>query len=68
MYMNECPICGEEEKWHFWEGDYEDNIKISPDEGWCEKCGFSYYEHCQHPLFEQIEKFKSQNTREQNNE
>lgn len=57
-----CPQCGSVKSWHFCEGDYnppESRFdKANPDTGHCWKCGFSYYEHVQHSLREQIEEFR----------
>lgn len=61
--MNECPQCGSIKSWHFSPGEPAASIfdrfdKVSPDQGWCNKCGFSYSEHIRHPLEEQIREFR----------
>ena len=59
-----CPQCGSTKSWHFSEGDYNapgDRFdKATPDTGNCWKCGFGYSEHINHPLKEQIEKFRKE--------
>ncbi len=63
MYEENCPQCNSIKSWHFIEGESADSIwdrfdKVSPDQGKCFKCGFSYNEHIEHPLEEQIKQFR----------
>jgi len=53
----ECPNCGST-NWNFVGGHYCDYIKIEPDEGWCDDCGFYYKEHVDDPLEKQILRFR----------
>lgn len=58
-----CPQCGSIKSWHFSEGESASSSwdrfdKVSPDTGNCWKCGFGYSEHVNHPLKEQVEKFR----------
>ncbi len=60
-----CPQCGSVKSWHFTEGEPASSIedrfdKVSPDEGECWKCGFTYSEHVKHTLYEQLEKFREE--------
>ena len=32
--------------------------KLTPDEGWCEECGFDYLEHCLEPIEIQVGLFQ----------
>ncbi len=61
--MEYCPNCNCKRWWHFCEGEMAGSSidrfdKVSPDEGWCSKCGFRYSEHVNHPLEEQLKRFK----------
>lgn len=66
--MNElscfCPQCGSIKSWHFSEGDYNQSgdrfDKANPDTGYCWKCKFGYSEHINHPLSEQIKRFRNE--------
>ena len=54
-----CPNCGE--PWHYYRGACEvgpGGQQLEPDEGNCDYCGFSYQQHCDHPVSEQIERFR----------
>lgn len=51
-YCKACPSCGKR-SYRFFEGEYDieergQGRKISPDEGYCGKCGFRYSEHIEH--------------------
>ena len=59
MNRNECPNCGVE-GYHYVSG-WQNGEPIEPDEGWCDKCGFHYVEHCKDPLSKQIERFRHEN-------
>ena len=56
MNSNECPNCGEEGYHHV--SGWQNGEPLEPDEAWCDKCGFRWIEHCEHPLSEQLAKFK----------
>ena len=65
--MDACPQCGSVKSWAFDAGEPAASIwdrfdKCSPDTGYCWKCHFSYYEHVQHPLSEQIAEFRAKRT------
>jgi hypothetical protein len=51
--MNECPVCGEVDKWHYSSG-WVMGEPIEPPEGWCDFCGFSFMGDCKQ---EQVEKY-----------
>ena len=58
----QCPNCGKN-TYEEWEGEYDipdesGAKKLSPDTGKCSSCGFSYSEHIEHPLEEQVKNFK----------
>lgn len=53
----ECPNCGAE--WQFCSGECNaDDGQLEPDEGHCDKCGFSYSQHVRYPLKEQLAAFR----------
>jgi len=63
--MDCCPQCGSKKSWHYDDGVYADSVwdrfdKVEPATGRCWKCGFNYAEHINHPLEEQIEKFRKE--------
>lgn len=53
--MRDCPFCGSD-NWEYYPTDAE---RTTPATGHCPDCGFSYEEHCQHPLDEQVARYFS---------
>ena len=64
MNSNECPNCGAEG--YTYVSGWQNGEPIEPDEGWCDKCGFRYKEHCKHPLSEQLARFNKDKDHERN--
>lgn len=55
-----CPCCGKETYDFSW-GHFEPGHRFGgsePHMGYCRSCGFFYQEHINHPLKEQVRKYK----------
>lgn len=52
-----CPVCGQP-YYRQDSGEYDEGEQISPATGECSLCGFTYSQHVQHPMTEQVDEFK----------
>jgi hypothetical protein len=60
MNTEECPCCGST-AWDFHYGMREEGHRFGgsePDVGYCSACGFSYQEHIDHPMSEQVKRYQ----------
>ena len=56
--MSECPVCGSD-TFRLYHGEWDSGgAKMTPDEGTCDECGFTYSEHIKHPMKEQVGRYQ----------